>query len=163
MKKQVIKIVLGLLPVLGFSQMVVHDPVQEANMATQISNSSEQIIQMEKSLEYMKKSAETLEKVSSHIRNLKDLEKITGIYRESFALAQKVRSNIHKVKSPARQKMIMDDVADIISSLSEGIQFVGKILSNDFYKMTDKERMDLISTERRKVLMKRARLISYTL
>lgn len=162
MKKQIIKVAMVLLPVCGFSQMVVHDPVQEANMAQQISNSSQQVVQMEKSLEYMQKSAEKLNKVNSYLRNLQDLEKITRLYKESISLAQKARNNVSKIKGANSQRQAINDIAGIISSLEQGIRFVSQILSNDFYSMTDKDRMDLINKERRKILMKRVRLLSYT-
>lgn len=163
MKKQVVKMAMILLPICGFSQMVVHDPVQEANMAQQITNSSQQVVQMEKSLEYMQKSAEKLNKVNSYLRNLRELKEITELYRECLSLTQQARTNVYKMKDKQIQKMSIDKIARTISEINDGINFINQILSNDFYSMTDKDRIDLIDRERRKILMKRARLVAYTL
>lgn len=161
MKKQIIKVAMVLLPVCGFSQMVVHDPVQEANMAQQISNSSQQVVQMEKTLEYMQKSAEKLNKVNSYLRQIKDLEKITRLYRESISLAQKARANVYRMKGKKRPQQAMKNIAGIISSMEEGIRFISQVLSSDFYNMTDKDRIDLIDKELGKILVRRAKLQSY--
>lgn len=53
------------------------------------------------------------------------------------------------------------DVSTILKSLNESITFINKILSNNFFAMSDKDRMDLISAERRKVLINKSKLVTY--
>lgn len=155
-----------MLPFLGFSQLggsVVYDPTQAVNMSAQIENTRQQISQLDKSLEYMQKAEDKLSTVSGYLRDMEDLKKISHMYQESISLAQKLRGDINKVKSPRMKKYYVTTITDCISSLQGSVSFINKVLSSNFFKMTDKERMDLIEKERHKVFMKRSKLVSLTL
>lgn len=164
MKKNIIKITLLFLPFFGFSQMgasVVFDPTAATNMSTQIANTTQQIGQLEQSLQYMQKASETLSKVNGYVRDVSSLTEISQMYRESISLANRVRTNAQAIKNPANKKRVLTNVSQLLTSLSTGIDFVTKIVSNDFFQMSDKERLDLLTTERRKVLIKRSKLTGY--
>lgn len=161
MKKQIFKIAVLLLPVFGYSQMVVTDPTQAANMSTQIQATTQQIVQLDKSLEYMKKASDAVTKVSGYVRDVNDLTKITKMYKESISNATKIRNNLSKIKDSGRRNEVAKDVSKILESLNGSITFINKILSNNFFAMSDKERMDLITAERRKVLIQKSRLVTY--
>lgn len=161
MKKQIFKIAVLLLPVFGYSQMVVTDPTQAANMSTQIQATTQQIAQLDKSLDYMKKASDAVTKVSGYVRDVNDLSKITKMYKESISKATKIRSNLSNIKDANRRNQVGKDVSTILKNLNESITFINKILSNNFFAMSDKERMDLISAERRKVLINKSKLVTY--
>ena len=159
--KKVIIMGVFLAPFLGFAQLtgnVVYDPTQAANMTQQISNTSQQISQLDKSLDYMKKASDQIEKVNSYVRAIDQLTEITAIYQDAVKLAGQIRQNLPKVKSRESQSRILKNVSETLTSLQRSINLVSKVLSNDFFKMTDRERMELIKEERHKVLMKRVRL-----
>lgn len=164
MKKKLFNVALVLMPFLGFSQMgasLTFDATNAANMSTQISNTTQQISQLEKSLEYMKKAQETLNKVNGYVRDVSSVTEITGMYKEAVSIASRVRTDAQRIKNPNTRKRVLTNVSQILASLSTGVSFVNKIVSNDFFKMTDKERLDLLSTERRKVFIKKSRLSAY--
>ena len=161
MKKQIFKIAVLLLPVLEYSQMVVTDPTQAANMSTQIQATTQQIAQLDKSLEYMKKTSDAVTKVSGYVRDLKELKEISDLYKEAISLSKQARQKLSK-KRPATQKRIADDILSILSTLNQSITFVNKIMANNFFSMSDKERVELLREERSKILMNRSALVTYT-
>jgi hypothetical protein len=161
MKKQIFKIAVLLLPVFGYSQMVVTDPTQAANMSTQIQATTQQIVQLDKSLEYMKKASDAVTKVSGYVRDLKELEEIAELYKEAISLSKQARQKLSK-KRPATQKRIADDIINILSTLNQSITFINKIMSNNFFAMSDKERVELLREERSKILINRSALVTYT-
>lgn len=164
MKKKLFNVALVLMPFLGFAQMggsVVFDPTQASNMSTQISNTTQQINQLEKSLEYMKKAQETLNKVNGYVRDVSSITEITGMYKQAVSIASRVRTDAQRIKNPNTKKRVLTNVSQLLNSLSNGVSFVNKILTNDFFKMTDKERLDLLNTERRKIFIKKSQLSAY--
>lgn len=164
MKKKLFNMALILMPFLGFAQMggsVVFDPTQASNMSTQISNTTQQINQLEKSLEYMKKAQETLNKVNGYVRDVSSITEITGMYKQAVSIASRVRTDAQRIKNPNTRKRVLTNVSQLLTSLSNGVNFVNKILTNDFFKMTDKERLDLLNTERRKIFIKKSQLSAY--
>lgn len=164
MKKKLFNMALILMPFLGFAQMgasLTFDATQAANMSTQISNTSQQISQLEKSLEYMKKAQETLNKVNGYVRDVSSITEITGMYRESISIATRVKNDAQRIKNPNTRKRVLTNVSQLLNSLSGGVTFVNKVLTNDFFKMTDKERLDLLTTERRKIFIKKSKLSAY--
>lgn len=164
MKKKLINVALILLPFLGFAQVggsVVFDPTQASNMSTQITNTTKQIAQLEKSLEYMKKASETLDKVNGYVRDVSSVTEITSMYKESVSIATRVKNDAQRIKNPNTRKRVLTNVSQLLSSLTTGVSFVNKILSNDFFKMSDKDRLELLNNERRKILIKKSKLTSY--
>lgn len=164
MKKRFINTALVLLPFFGIAQMgasVVFDPTAATNMSTQIANTTQQIGQLEKSLAYMKKASETLDKVNGYVRDVSSVTEITNMYKESVSIASRVRTDAQRIKNPNTRKRVLTNVSQLLTSLTTGVTFVNKILSNDFFKMSDKERLELLNTERRKILIKKSKLTSY--
>lgn len=166
--KKIVFILGILLPMFSYSQLtpggsVVYDPTQAANMSTQISNSATQIKQLEKSLEYMKKASQKLEQVNDYLRDIEDLKQISKMYKESFSIAQKIRTNLPKIKNPELRAYYINEVTSSLSSINNSVTFINKILTSKFFSMSDKDRMDLIKKEKHKIFLKKSRLISLTI
>jgi hypothetical protein len=83
------------------------------------------------------------------------------MYQESISMASRIRTDVNKIKNVENKTRIVSNVSDVLKSLNTGLTFVNKVLTNDFFKMSDKERLDLLNEERRKVLLKRAKLASF--
>ena len=130
-------------------------------MSTQIQATTQQIVQLDKSLEYMKKASDAVTKVSGYVRDLKELEEIAELYKEAISLSKQARQKLSK-KRPATQKRIADDIINILSTLNQSITFINKIMSNNFFAMSDKERVELLREERSKILINRSALVTYT-
>ncbi|MRM84275.1 hypothetical protein [Riemerella anatipestifer] len=162
MKKNIL-ILMVTLPILGLSQTVVYDPTQAANMGTQIQNSATQVAQLDKSLEYMQKASEKLDKVSGYVRDLQDLKEIADMSRESFRIAQQLRANLPKVKSQSRRQLYTKKITQSLKSINESLAFVNKVVSNNFFSMSDKDRMELIKRERHRVHISRTKLVGLSL
>lgn len=164
MKNKILLAGFFLLPIFSNAQLsgVVYDPTNATNMKTQISTSGKQLAQLQKSVEYMKKASDRLNKVSGYIRDMRDLQDISKMYKESISMVTKIRNNISKIKSNSRKKIILNDVQDALSTINESVGFINKILSNDFFSMSDKDRMELINEERSKIVGKHSKLIFYS-
>ena len=99
--------------------------------------------------------------VSGYVRDASIIKDITDMYKESIMMASKIRAEIPKIKNPDTQKRVLGDLIRTIAILNKGISFTNSILSDNFFKMTDKDRLDLLNTERRKILIQRSRLAAY--
>lgn len=165
MKALLLKTAFLLLPIMGFSQFgvpqTVYDPAAAANMGKQIATSAEQLNQFQKSLEYLKKAEDKLNQVNGYVRNMKDLNDIKNMYAESISMSQKIRVGIPRMKNVRAQKLMTSNVTNIVTSLNDSINFITKILSSNFFSMTDTERMDLIKKEKSKVFLRKSQLASY--
>lgn len=165
MKNLILKATLVLFPIFGFAQMgvpqTVFDPTAAGNMSEQIATSAKQLTQLEKSLEYLKKAEDKLNNVSGYVRNMKDLNDIRKMYAESISMATKIRASIPNVKNAEQKKNIVSQVTASVSNLNNSINFITKILTSNFFSMTDTERMELIKEERSKILINRSKLAAY--
>ena len=92
---------------------------------------------------------------------MNELKEISDLYKEAINLSKQARQKLSK-KRPATQKRIADDIVNILSTLNQSITFVNKIMSNNFFSMSDKERVELLREERSKILMNRSALVTYT-
>lgn len=153
MKKRLLNVAMVMLPFLGFAQIggsVVYDPTQAMNMTTQIQNTTTQINQLEKSLEYMQKAEEKVSEVSGYLRDLEDLKIILKKQKYCIDAAKKIRQNIGKT-SIENQRVVLSSVSHSLGRIHSSVSFINKILTSNFFKMTDKDRMDLIDREKGKV------------
>lgn len=165
MKALLLKTAFLLLPIMGFSQFgvpqTVYDPAAAANMGKQIATSAEQLNQFQKSLEYLKKAEDKLNQVSGYVRNMEDLNEIKEMYAESISMTSKIRAQLPSIKNPNTKILVTSQLTDIVKNLNGSINFITKILSSNFFSMSDKERMELIDEERSKILINRSKLAAY--
>lgn len=165
MKALLLKTAFLLLPIMGFSQFgvpqTVYDPAAAANMGKQIATSAEQLNQFQKSLEYLKKAEDKLNQVSGYVRNMEDLNEIKEMYAESISMTSKIRAQLPRIKNPNTKILVTSQLTDIVKNLNGSINFITKILSSNFFSMSDKERMELIDEERSKILINRSKLAAY--
>lgn len=163
MRKIVLQVMFLGLPLFGFSQVggsVVYDPTQATNMATQIKNTSTQISQLDKSLELMKKASDKLEKVNGALRDIEELAEIKSLYELTMKYANMIRKDVGKVKSKRRREIIIRKVTNSIGVVQNSLSFVNKVLSSNFFSMSDKDRIDLLAQEKSKILGQKAELLS---
>ena len=165
MKSLILKAILVLFPVLGFAQIgvpqTVFDPTAAGNMTEQIATSGKQLTQLEKSLEYLKKADDKLNQVSGYVRNMQDLNQIKKMYAESISMATKIRGSLPNVKNAGQKQRIISQVTACVTNLNNSISFITKVLSSNFFSMSDSERMELIKAERSKILINRSKLAAY--
>ena len=109
----------------------------------------------------MQKASDAVNNVSGYVRDISAIREISSMYKESISMASRIRTNVNTMKNVQNKTRVVKNVSDTLTSLSTGLTFVNKVLTNDFFKMSDKERLDLLNEERRKVLLKRAKLASF--
>lgn len=163
MKKRLLSVAIVMLPFLGFAQIggsVVYDPTQAMNMTTQINNTATQINQLEKSLKYMEKAEEKLSKVSGFLRDVEDLRRILDLHKRCFEGAKKARIYAGTL-NPQRQRIVVDNITNSLKSANSSVTLINKVLTNNFFHMSDKDRMDLIARERVRVSLSYAHIRKY--
>lgn len=131
--------------------MIVYDPTNEAKMGTIISNSVEQLSKLEKTVDYMKKAEEKLSRVNGYLQKVEDVQKIIDLQRKSIKEAIRVRDKVLKMKGSQSARQYTKTLSSALSAIKNSISNVNSILTNGYFSMSDKERIDFIRQERSRV------------
>ncbi|WP_335967051.1 conjugal transfer protein [Galbibacter sp. PAP.153] len=127
--------------------MPVYDNTNFISLAKQLIESGKQTSQMIRTVEFLKQQKENLEKVNSVIRQLRALKELTANNQRLFEM---VRSDLQEVlRSPYIKAdetgRISDSFDAIMVNAVESLEYVEQILSSNLLKMTDADRVRLLT------------------
>ncbi|OPC67976.1 hypothetical protein BAZ12_15625 [Elizabethkingia miricola] len=153
------KKVLIIIGFVGFalakSQVVVSDPgVQmalEKSIAISNSELTKTISILDKQtgqLELLGKMKDKVDKVNSVVGDMQEIRDIVTMQKESIATAVRIKSRLSDFKTNEFKKVALNDISNSLSTLSRTLQFVQKVLTSNFFSMSDKERMDIIRDQK---------------
>lgn len=145
---------------LSFGQMAVYDAGTNAQMGEQIATTSKQLTQLESTYKILKDAQDKYTQVNGYLRNINDLREITTMYKEVITGIAQIRQEIPRIKNRSTQKMMVNRLKSMITSLGNSIETVNMVMSGDFFKMDDSQRMGIINRERRKILIQKSQLAS---
>ncbi|TXD81517.1 conjugal transfer protein [Subsaximicrobium wynnwilliamsii] len=130
----------------GAQGMPVYDNTNFISLAKSLIESAKQTSQLLKTVEFLKKQKENLEKVANAIQQLQAVQKIAQNNQQLFNLVQNDLSEI--LGSPYVNVDEIENITasftDILDNSLETVNFVEEILSNDYLKMTDSERAEIL-------------------
>lgn len=141
-----------------YSQMAVYDAGTNAQMGEQIATAGKQLSQLEKTYILLNEASDKFNHVNGYVKNINDLKQITIMYRDVISSASQIRQDLPKIKNLATQRLVVKKLQNILTTLGTSIETINLVLSNDFFKMDDTQRMNIISKERRKILIKKSQL-----
>ncbi|WP_394366199.1 conjugal transfer protein [Yeosuana marina] len=127
--------------------MPVYDNTNFISLAKSLIESAKQTSQLLKTVEFLKTQKENIEKVNNVIRQLKAVRELAQNNQKLFNV---VRNDLRDILNspyikPEEVTRISDSFNSIIESSLEDLDFIEQILSNDFLKMTDAERADVLT------------------
>lgn len=125
----------------SYAQMSVVDAGANTTMSSQLATATKQLAQAEKSYAMLEKASEKVEKVSSAIKSVNE---IGGFLK----MQNKILSNLQKVSTSKKGNKVSVQSMEVLESTKKSIEGIKNLLSNKFFSMSDKERLDLIEKEK---------------
>lgn len=143
----VVLIALLLLPGHGTGQgMPVYDNTNFISLAKQLIESGKQTSNLLKTVEFLKKQKDRIEKVSDVVRQLSAVQ---NLIENNQKLIRMVRGDLREVLNspfikPDEINRVTESFNEILERSMESLNYVDRILTSDYLKMTDSERAKLL-------------------
>ncbi|WP_373060006.1 conjugal transfer protein [Zunongwangia sp. H14] len=130
----------------GAQGMPVYDNTNFISLAKSLIESAKQTTQLLKTVEFLKTQKENIERVNNVIRQVKAVRELT---RNNQILLETVRDDLRDIlNSPYIKQEEVNRISAsfnaIIENSLEDLDFIDKILTSDYFKMTDAERAQVL-------------------
>ena len=128
----------------------VYDNTNFISLVKQLFESAKQTTEMIKTVQFLKDAKETIEKVNNAVQQY---EAVREINQNNTALVNMVRRDLRDIlNSPYIRPNEIDAVSNAFNSIIEGslqnLEFMNQVLSNDFLKLNDAERLAILEAQR---------------
>ena len=126
--------------------MPVYDNTNFISLAKQLIESAKQTSNLLKTVEFLKKQKERIEQVSNVIQQL---DAVGQLIQNNQLLFNMVQGDLQDILNspyikPKEIHRITDSFNEIIERSMESVEYVNKILTSDYLKMTDAERATVL-------------------
>jgi len=128
----------------------VYDNTNFLSLIKQLFESAKQTSEMIKTVKFLKQAKETIEKVNSAVAQY---EAVKEINENNEALVIMVRNDLRGIlNSPYIHPDEIDAVSNAFKTIIDGslrnLEFMNQVLSNDFLKLNDAERLEILEAHR---------------
>lgn len=128
----------------------VYDNTNFVSLVKQLFESAKQTAEMIKTVQFLKDAKEAIEKVNNAVQQYEAVREIT---ENNEALVHMVRNDLRGIlNSPYIHPDEIDAVSNAFNSIINGslnnLEFMQQVLSNNFLKMTDAERLAILEAQR---------------
>ena len=128
----------------------VYDNTNFVSLVKQLFESAKQTAEMIKTVQFLKDAKEAIEKVNNAVQQYEAVREIT---ENNEALVNMVRNDRRGIlNSPYIHPDEIDAVSNAFNSIINGslnnLEFMQQVLSNNFLKMTDAERLSILEAQR---------------
>lgn len=129
--------------------MVVTDVKANAQLKTQLVNSGKQLAQLQRSYELLKDAQDKYQEINSYVSSINDISDIISMQKEAIENVNLIVKNT-KRKGESRE-LLMTYLNRILLDISKSVGVVSNVLSEGYFSMDDKDRIDLFQAERDRV------------
>ncbi len=128
----------------------VYDNTNFISLVKQLFESAKQTTEMIKTVQFLKDAKETIEKVNGAVQQYRAVREIN---ENNATLVNMVRRDLRDIlNSPYIHPNEIDAVSNAFNTIIDGslrnLEFVNQILSNDFLKLNDAERLAILEAQR---------------
>ena len=128
----------------------VYDNTNFISLVKQLFESAKQTTEMIKTVQFLKDAKETIEKVNGAVQQYQAVREIN---ENNTALVNMVRSDLSEIlNSPYIHPDEIDAVSNAFNIIIDGslrnLEFMNQVLSNDFLKLNDAERLAILEKQR---------------
>lgn len=128
----------------------VYDNVGFISLVKQIFESAKQTTEMIKTVKFLKQAKEAIDKVNDAVKQYEAVKEITS---NNEALVNMVRNDLKGIlNSPYIRRGEVDAVSNAFNTIIDGslrnLEFMNQVLSNDFLKLNDGERLAILEKHR---------------
>tara|TARA_R110002049_G_scaffold133066_1_gene292483 strand:+ start:13259 stop:13921 length:663 start_codon:yes stop_codon:yes gene_type:complete len=122
--------------------MPVYDNTNFISLAKQLIESAKQTSNLLKTVEFLKRQKERIEQVSNVIQQLNAVQQLIQNNQQLFNMVQNDLQDILNSPyiKPEEINRVTGSFEEIIERSMESVDYVNKILTNDYLEMTDAER-----------------------
>lgn len=113
-------------------------------MAEQVVTAAKQLSQLEKTYNTVKATADKVEKVNDAVQGYNDVEKFISKQKE-------IIRNVSLVTSSKKSTVSRTQLQNILNTSSASIKKIQDFLSDNLFNLNDKERIDLVTAENKKL------------
>lgn len=137
-----------LLPARATGQgMPVYDNTNFIGMTKSLLESAKQTSELLKTVKFLKEQKDNIVKVNNAIKQLKAIREMA---RNHQTLFRTVRNDVREILDspyirPHEVQQVSQSFEQIMSTAIDDLDFINHILSNNFLKMTDAERTELLT------------------
>lgn len=126
--------------------MPVYDNTNFISLVKQLVESAKQTSQLMKTVKFLKKQKERIEQVSNVIQQLDAVGKLIQNNQRLFNMVQNDLQQILNSPyiKPGEVARVTESFEEIIDRSVENVDYINKILTSDFLKMTDAERAKVL-------------------
>nr|WP_232805888.1 conjugal transfer protein [Salegentibacter maritimus] len=126
--------------------MPVYDNTNFISLAKSLVESAKQTSQLLKTVEFLKKQKENIEKVNNVLKQIKAVKELSKNYQ---ILLKTVKSDVKQIlHSPYIKQEEITRISDsfnaILESSLDDLDFIDKVLTSDYFKMSDAERTQML-------------------
>ena len=130
--------------------MPVYDNTNFVSLVKQLVESAKQTAEMIKTVQFLKDAKEAIDKVNNAV---KQYEAVKEIIANNEALVNMVRNDLRGIlNSPYIHPDEIDAVSNAFNTIIDGslsnLEFMEQVLSNDFLKLNDAERLAILEEHR---------------
>lgn len=128
----------------------VYDNTNFISLVKQLFESAKQTTEMIKTVQFLKDAKETIEKVNGAVQQYQAVREIN---ENNTALVNMVRNDLRDIlNSPYIHPDEIDAVSNAFNIIIDGslrnLEFMNQVLSNDFLKLNDAERLAILEKQR---------------
>ncbi len=128
----------------------VYDNSNFISLVKQLFESAKQTAEMIKTVQFLQDAKEAIEKVNNAVQQYEAVKEINA---NNEALVTMVRNDLREIlNSPYIHPHEIDAISNAFNSIIDGalnnLEFMQQVLSNDFLKMTDAERLAILESHR---------------
>ena len=139
-------LLLAINPNVSGQGMPVYDNTNFISLAKSLIESAKQTSQLLKTVEFLKKQKENIERVNNVLKQIKAVKKLV---RNNKILLKTVQGDLKQILRSAYIKpeeiaRISDSFNVIIENSLDDLDFINKILTSDYFKMSDAERAQVL-------------------
>lgn len=139
-------LLLGINPNVSGQGMPVYDNTNFISLAKSLIESAKQTSQLLKTVEFLKKQKENIERVNNVLKQIKAVKELA---KNNKILLKTVQGDLKKIlHSPYIKQEEVTRISDSFNSIIENslddLDFINKILTSDYFKMSDAERAQVL-------------------
>lgn len=159
--KKISTIILFLASFVGYSQagaMATFDFTQALNMTEAINSGLEQLDKLDRMIDYYQKVEEKIQKVNRVILKLDRIRRIVSDQRFILNSIEQSKNFITKLENSTQKRIYVNNLRNILYETQEASQELSEITRDDFLNLSDKDRLELIEKNEKKIKRNKARL-----
>lgn len=154
MRRWITALAVAMMTILGGNaQFIVNDPLNYAQIGLVIDEGMKQTKALKTSLDLMKSAKESVDKVSSLVKALEDVEKIASLSERMLSNSAALVDRLKKMQglSPSQLNKALGECLNYNTRITRSVIMMTDLLSDNRYKVNDYERITLFKEQLREM------------